>query len=214
LFALINNAGIATPGPLASIPEDVFSRQFEVNVIGLQRVTRLFWPLLLEHLSQELPPIIVNISSVSGRFTSPFLGTYSASKRAVEGMTDALRREGSLLGLRVVSIQPGPIQSRIWEKAGQSPDYFRNSVFEIFSPLMEKAIRFSTDKALPAGVVAEKVRQAMNLRRPRPRYIIASNAFTLKILKFLPDQWIDRFALRRLRKMVGVDLKKYTKDHL
>ena len=98
LAGLVNNAGVAVPGPLLHLPIDDFRRQIEVNLIGQLQVIQAFAPLLGAGAQRRgAPGRIVNMSSVAGRFAAPFLGAYAASKFGLEGMSDALRRE--LIGL-------------------------------------------------------------------------------------------------------------------
>jgi NAD(P)-dependent dehydrogenase (short-subunit alcohol dehydrogenase family) len=211
LFALINNAGISLQGPLAYLPEKEMQHQFEVNVLGVWRVTKAFWPLLFQNKEQSPAPVILNISSVSARFTSPFLGPYSASKRALEGLTDALRREASIFGLRVVSVQPGPVQSRIWEKASSSPDYTKGTPFSFLSSLLPRAVQYSASSALPAEKVARKVCRILNLERPRARYMIVKGRWALRLLPFLPEKWVDQLVWKRVERITGTKIKDIRK---
>ena len=118
LAGLVNNAGMAVAGPLLHVPVEELRRQLEVNVIGQIRVTQAFAPLLGARASQGEPPgRIVNMSSVAGRMVGPLMGPYSASKFALEAMSDALRRELAVYGIAVVVIEPGMIATPIWDKA-------------------------------------------------------------------------------------------------
>ena len=99
---LINNAGIGLLGPIAELPDEVLARQFDINVRGLARVTRAFAPDMCRRGRGQ----IINISSLAGVFTLPWFGAYSASKHAVEAMSDALRMELAPFGVRVSIIEP------------------------------------------------------------------------------------------------------------
>ena len=113
LTALINNAGIVTPGPLMHMPSDSFRQQFQVNLFGLFDVTQAFLPLLgARKHNAGLPGRIINISSVSGKIAYPFMGAYAASKHALEAYSDSLRRELMLYGIDVILIQPGTTRTR------------------------------------------------------------------------------------------------------
>ena len=91
LVGLINNAGIAIPGPLEHLSEEQFEKQLDVNVKSIRRITNLFLPLLGAKPNSSKPPgRIINISSVSGLFNSPFNGAYSISKHALESMTSGV----------------------------------------------------------------------------------------------------------------------------
>ena len=111
LAGLVNNAGIAVPGPLELIPLDDFRRQLEVNVVGQLAVTQAFLPLLRKARGR-----IVNMSSVSGGLSAPYLGPYSASKFALEAITDALRLELRGVGVSVSAIDQGVNETPIRDK--------------------------------------------------------------------------------------------------
>ena len=108
LTGLVNNAGIANMGPLAIQPLDDFKAHFEVNVFGLLRASQAFAPLLgMDKTRTGAPGRIVNITSVGGRISAPFLGAYTATKHAVEAMTDTLRRELVIFGIDAIAVGPG-----------------------------------------------------------------------------------------------------------
>ena len=106
---LVNNAGIAVSGPLQHLDIEDYQTQFDINVFGVQRVTQAFLPLLGASFTTKIKQkgMIINISSISSMVTTPFLGAYSASKIALEYWSDALRRELSIYGIRVVNISAG-----------------------------------------------------------------------------------------------------------
>lgn len=205
LAGLINNAGIAIAGPLAHIPMEKIKLQFDVNVIGLMAVTKAFLPLLgAQKPVLSKPGKIINISSVSGINTTPIAGLYCASKFAVESFSDALRRELFIYGIDVIVLQPGPIKSEIWEKTrAVKEDYLDTD----YGPIMEGLslrINESEARAMPAEAVAKRVFDALRLKRPKTRYIIAKNAWLLKfVANFLPDRWVDQVVFMSLKKYIG-----------
>ena len=118
LCGLVNNSGIAVPGPLMRLNVADYRTQMEVNLIAPLIVTQAFLPLLGTDRSLEgKPGRIVNISSVAGKIASPFLGAYSASKFGLEAFSESLRRELMLYGIDVIIIAPGAIATPIWDKA-------------------------------------------------------------------------------------------------
>src|ERR1043166_9486463 len=118
LSGLVNNAGIAVPGPLLFLDIDELLHQLEVNVIGQMIVTQAFAPLLGAGPSRQgKRGRIVMISSVGGRNASPFVGPYNASKFALEGLSEALRRELMIYGIDVIVVAPGAVATPIWDKA-------------------------------------------------------------------------------------------------
>ena len=118
VHTLVNNAGIAIGGPMMHVPLSDLRRQLEVNVIGLVATTQAFLPLLgAQKDYPHTPGRIINISSVAGKLTNPFMGPYCASKHAVEAISDALRIELQLYGIDVVVVGPGVVKTPIWSKA-------------------------------------------------------------------------------------------------
>jgi NAD(P)-dependent dehydrogenase (short-subunit alcohol dehydrogenase family) len=205
LTALINNAGIVVPGPLQHVSEENFEEQLDVNVKSMRRITNLFLPLLGAHLDYKYNPgRIINMSSISGLFSSPFNGSYSISKHAVESMTDVYRRELRQFGIKVISIEPGPIKTKIWQKnlnkmgAYEKTDYFN---------ILQKAdkIILNTEKnALPVERVSKVILKCATIKSPKARYIIHKNRFIFKLLAFyLPDfiaDWLVHNSLTKANK--------------
>src|SRR5271165_3413624 len=125
LAGLVNNAGIAVPGPLLHLKAEEYRHQLEVNLIAPLVVTQAFAPLLgTDRSRQGQPGRIVNISSVGGKLGAPFLGAYVASKHGLEGMSQSLRRELLLYGIDVIVIGPGSVATPIWDKA-EADDFSR-----------------------------------------------------------------------------------------
>ena len=114
LAGLVNNAGIAVAGPALELSVDDFRRQMDVNVVGPLIVTQAFGPLLGADTSLKGPRgRVVMISSVAGKNGNPLTGPYSASKHAIEGLSESLRRELMLFGVDVIVIAPGAVKTPI-----------------------------------------------------------------------------------------------------
>jgi len=113
LDVLVNNAGWGQMGAVEDVSIERWRALFEVNVFGLLRVTQAALPLMRSGGGGS----IVNIGSIAGRISYPFGGAYCASKFAVEAISDALRLEVERFGIRVVLIEPGPIESRFAQRA-------------------------------------------------------------------------------------------------
>jgi NAD(P)-dependent dehydrogenase (short-subunit alcohol dehydrogenase family) len=200
-FSLINNAGIAVPGPLESLPLIEFRKQFETNVFGALRVTQVFLPLIRE--ASSVKGRIINMSSVSGLMTAPFLGAYSASKYALEAVSDALRRELVHEGIKVLLIEPGLIQTPIWGKGEHTVempmDERYRKPYQRFVKGMAKRVE---RQALPVDLVTESVRRALFEDEPPVRQIVASVPMRMQIQigSLVPEKWMDRLIVRDLFK--------------
>ena len=200
LFGLVNNAGIAVPGPVLELAADEFRRQMEVNVIGPVIVTQAFGPLLGSDPSLKGPKgRIVMISSVAGKNGNPLMSAYSASKHAIEGLSESLRRELMLFGIDVVIIAPGAVKTPIWSKAeaddisayGNSP-YF---------PALERIRKFMLhlgEIGLPPEKIAGRIAEALTSASPKVRYSITPDPMRHLMTAILPKRMVDRIIAKRL----------------
>jgi len=205
LSGLVNNAGIAVGGPLEFIPLDELRRQVEVNVIGQVAVTQAFLPLL-----RRAGGRIVNIGSVSGRLASPLAGPYAASKFAMEAITDALRRELAPWDLKVVMIEAGNVSTPIWAKSASRAEEMLATLppqaRTLYGDDMAGMIRHAGNPpgAGPPDAVARAVERALTARRPHPRYLVGRDAkIVMRLVRFLPDRWLDRLFGHRHGSRVG-----------
>ena len=198
LFGLVNNAGIATAGPLLHQPLDEWRRVVEVNLIGAVCTTQSFAPLLQSSGAQR-PGRIVNISSVSGRIGWPMLSAYAASKHGMEGMSDALRRELQVYGIDVIVIGPGSVKTPIWEKAralNVSP--YATTAYRAAFDRYAAFVGDSEAAGIPVERVSVLVWRALTQPHPRTRYAPSPNPFTNWLLPLLPRRWIYRIAAQSM----------------
>jgi NAD(P)-dependent dehydrogenase (short-subunit alcohol dehydrogenase family) len=200
LAGLINNAGIATVGPVELLPIDAWRKQFEVNVIGLVAVTQAFLPLLRQGRGR-----IVNVGSIAGRSALPGSGAYDATKFAVEAITDVLRMELHAWGISVSLIEAGAVATPIWEKSLQGADDLSREVaserYALYQSLMasvRKEVAESTRHALPVEKVVNAVEHALMARKPKTRYLVGKDAWFWVLLNFLPGRWRDRLILSKI----------------
>jgi NAD(P)-dependent dehydrogenase (short-subunit alcohol dehydrogenase family) len=200
LAGLVNNAGIAVAGPVLELPIDQFRLQMEVNIIGPIISTQAFGPLLGSDPSLKgRKGRIVMISSVAGKNGNPLASAYSASKHAIEGLSESLRREMMLFGIDVIIIAPGAVKTPIWSKADEvdiSP--YRNSPF---FPALEKIRKFMaqlSETGLPAEKIAEVIATALTSAAPKVRYQISPDPMRHLMMAALPKRMIDRVIARRL----------------
>lgn len=169
LAGLVNNAGIAVAGPLLELSADEFRRQMDINVIGPVIATQAFGPLLGSDPSLKGPKgRVVMISSVAGKNGNPFSAPYCASKHAVEGLSESLRRELMLYGIDVIIVAPGAVKTPIWDKAEQIDlSVYKNSPY---FPALNKVLAFMTklgETGLPAERIGEVVVEALTMAKPR-----------------------------------------------
>lgn len=196
---LINNAGYGQMGPVEEVPLELVRKQFETNLFGLQAMCQLALPGMRERKYGR----IVNISSIVGKVSLPMGGIYSASKFALEGMSDALRIEVRPFGIHVILVLPGPIKSEFSSTAAHSTDpllgKLKTSPYRPWAePMLE---RWKSVKPRPGEVSSEVcarvIAQAVDARRPRTRYLVTARAqFLYWVQRFLPDRMIDNLLCR------------------
>ena len=192
--ALVNNAGIAVAGPLEFIPIEEFERQLDVNVTGVLRATQAFMPLIRQARGR-----IVNISSIGGRVAIPLVGPYAASKFAVEGLSDSLRRELRPWGIHVSLIEPGAVATPIWDKSidgsqsliDEAPPELNERYGEVVEAIMKESRKNATD-GVPPQEVAEAVAHAITADKPKTRYLVGRDAkMRGPVAKIMPDRVRD-----------------------
>ena len=200
LAGLVNNAGIAVAGPVLELAADEFRRQMDVNVIGPIIATQAFGPLLGADPSLKgAKGRIVMISSVAGKNGNPLTSAYSASKHAIEGLSESLRREMMLFGIDVIIVAPGAVKTPIWSKAEEVDiSAYRNSPF---FPALERIRKFMLqlgESGLPAEKIAEAIADALTAASPKVRYQITPDPMRHLIMAILPKRMVDKIIARRL----------------
>jgi NAD(P)-dependent dehydrogenase (short-subunit alcohol dehydrogenase family) len=198
LAGLVNNAGIAVAGAVLEISADAFRKQMEVNVIGPVISTQAFGPLLGSDPSLKGPKgRIVMVSSVAGKAGNPLASAYSASKHAVEGLSESLRREMMLFGIDVIIIAPGAVKTPIWGKSDKA-ELATNSPY---APALEKIRAFTrhlSEIGLPPDKIAERIFEALISSNPKVRYQITPDPMRHLIMSVLPKRTVDKLIAKRL----------------
>ncbi len=202
LAGLVNNAGTALAGPLMHQPLDELRAQFEINVFGLISVTQAFLPLLgAKKPPTHKPGRIINVSSISGKVASPFIGAYTGTKHAVEGISDSLRRELLLYGIDVIVIRPGAVKTEIWEKGAAPAIGGRYTETDYIGPLarFQRYAEGLAGNGYTPETFGRFVRKVFEAERPKTRYAIVPSKFANWIVpSSLPDRWLDRLIGRKV----------------
>lgn len=186
---LVNNAGVSVMGPVEAISTEEWRRQFEVNVFGVANMIRAVLP----QMRQRGTGRIVQIGSVTGRVVPPFMGCYGASKHALEGMTDALRREVADQGIHVSLVRSGFVNTDFGTQEQESLQQHRHPAYDA------KLGRFASwhhDKGHKVApdpvVVARAVERALTDSVPKTRYACPAQAQRFLLLRnVLPARWVD-----------------------
>jgi len=202
--ALVNNAGYGQMGPVELIPSVAAQRQFQINLLGPLALIRALVPMMRDSGGGR----IINISSLGGRVAFPFGGLYSASKFALEGLSDALRMELAPFNIKVSIIEPGPVSTDFFVVAAQAiketvatPE---NTPYRAAFEKLKGLEKETSKRAWTSEQVAEVITRSLTERHPRPRYIAATGGNFLLFLmnKALPPRVVDTFWQR----FYGIDL--------
>jgi NAD(P)-dependent dehydrogenase (short-subunit alcohol dehydrogenase family) len=192
LLAIVNNAGFALPGFTEDVTDTELRRQFDTNFFGAASVTRAMLPILRRQGCGH----VVMISSVGGRMAVPGLGSYNASKFALEGWTEALRLEMKPLGIQVVLVEPGSFETNIWNAKPSE------GMLDPASPNAARAARWRDRvvgdvKRANAQTVADLIANILDNPRPRLRYVIGTDArIGLTLRRLLPWGLFERLIIK------------------
>ncbi|MBN2683883.1 MAG: SDR family NAD(P)-dependent oxidoreductase [Pontiellaceae bacterium] len=207
LGAVVNNAGFGMPGAIQDLTRDAMRQQFEVNLFALQELTNLLIPVFREQGGGR----IVNISSVVGRIALPFMGIYSASKFALEAISDAQRIELAPDHICVSIIEPGPIRTRFSTNCAgegeQALDTKKSPFASAYKQYFEKRRNggMAEDRfRLPPEAVAQKILHALESPNPKVRYCVTLTAYLGSwAARLAPVGLIDRMMLSHVKKRFG-----------
>ncbi len=201
LAGLVNNAGIAVAGPLEFLPLAALRLQFEVNTIAPIAMAQAALPMLRESRGR-----IVNIGSIAGRLSAPFVGPYSASKAAIASLTDALRQELARFGIAVSLLEFASVKTPIWEKGRRGRDALAASMppqaMTLYGALAEAVIAQTTveeREGMDPQVIAATVLAALRSPKPRERYVIGRKARIQAVAAILPPSTRDRLVKRVMK---------------
>jgi NAD(P)-dependent dehydrogenase (short-subunit alcohol dehydrogenase family) len=201
LDGLVNNAGISIGGPLEFIPMPLVRLQFEVNVLGQVSMIQAFLSLLRQAHGR-----IINISSTSGLHALPILGPYSASKFALEALSDSLRVELRPWDIKVILVEPGSIATPIWARSLATADAWLAEAPPDMDRLYGKYVTILRDymisvarRGMPVERISETVVRALTVPHPRARYLIISYSHLyFHLMRLAPVGLRDRIIARRL----------------
>jgi NAD(P)-dependent dehydrogenase (short-subunit alcohol dehydrogenase family) len=194
LVGLINNAGLSISGAFEGLSLDDWRRQFEINFFGHISITGNLMPGLLANKGR-----VITVGSIGGRMALPYMGPYTASKHAVRAWMDAMRLELVPQGVHAVLIEPGAIDTPLWNKGtGEAlarlealPEELRGRYQRYFNGAL-KAAEMSAKAAIPPDRVAKVIERALTARHPRGRYLVGPDARVQATIAKLPPSVTDR----------------------
>jgi NAD(P)-dependent dehydrogenase (short-subunit alcohol dehydrogenase family) len=201
LDGLVNNAGIAVPGPLETLPIGDFERQIEVNLTAHVAVTQAMVPAIRRARGR-----IVFITSIGGLMAFPMFGAYHAAKFGLEAVGDVFRQELRPWGIKVALVEPGSIATPIWERGTRTAEEVQERAGSrqeaLYGQAMERLREVARDLAargIPPEKVADAIEHALTAKRPRSRYLVGLDAKVQARLKpLIPTPLFDRIVARMM----------------
>src|SRR6202453_5251844 len=203
LVGLVNNAGIVVSGPLLYLRPSEYREQLEVNMISPLVVIQAFAPLLGTDKKRQGPTgRIVNISSTGAKVAIPLIGAYSASKCGLEGMSDALRQELMLFGIEVVIIEPGTVNTAMYDK-GEKEDlseFKQTEYWEAVLHFQKYIVNEARTNGLPPERLGEAVHVALTTAKPKARYAVVPQRFkNWTMPRLLPTRMLDAAVAKQMK---------------
>ena len=196
LTALINNAGIATLGPVEFLPTSDFKKQIDTKILGTFLCTKIFLPLLgTDSNLIGNPGRIVNISSIlGGKIGSPFMSGYCASKHAVEAFSESLRRELKPYGIKVIIVAPGSVSTPIWKEVKKQKDqnkYNKTKYGISFKKILNSLESFDRN-SLSMNQLTSIIIKSIEIKNPKIRYNPTKDPIQ-KLWPYIPKKIMDSF---------------------
>ncbi len=200
LQGLVNNAGVAVPSPLETIPIEDFRRQVEVNLTGQVAVTQA----LLEQIRAGHGRVVF-ISSIGGRIAFPLTGAYHAAKFGIEAVGDVFRQELRSWGIAVSIVEPGSIDTPIWDRGERTADEIggrapkREALYGRAIEAYRETVRKTAERGIPPEKVAKTVERALSSSRPRTRYLVGIDAkVQARVRPLVPTPLWDRLVAKAM----------------
>jgi NAD(P)-dependent dehydrogenase (short-subunit alcohol dehydrogenase family) len=202
LVGLVNNAGMVVSGPLLYLRPSEYRRQLEVSMISPFVVIQAFAPLLGTDKKRQGPAgRVVNISSSGAKIPIPLIGAYSSSKCGLEGMSDALRIELKLFGIDVVIIEPGTVNTSMYDK-GEKEDlseFKQTEYWEAVQKFQKWIVNEARTNGLPPESLGEAVHVALSTAKPKARYAVIPQRFkNWTLLRLFPVRMFDNFIAKQM----------------
>jgi NAD(P)-dependent dehydrogenase (short-subunit alcohol dehydrogenase family) len=219
LDGLVNNAGLGIGGPCEYLSEDEWRWVFDVNLFAVVALSQMAFPLL--RMAQGR---VVHIGSIGGRLSTPGLAPYSASKHALEALAEAQRHEfqRSGSGVRVALVEPGEVNTAIWDKADVSVDQIDRALDDVgrerYLWLLDQSRGFIAEgrsRGVVPDKVAEAVEHALTARRPKARYLVGPDAKIYgHVVTRVPDRVRDALVALGSRRWErrGRKIRRTTRD--
>jgi short-subunit dehydrogenase len=212
VYGLVNNAGYVEPGAIEDISMNNLRSQFETNFFGLVGFTKKVLPLMMIRRNEEEEEgggRIVNVSSFAGLISLPLIGAYSATKYALEAVSDALRIEVWNKNIKIITINPGVIETDIYDVLKTRIDDLinnnnnsssNNNGYSRFIEAYNKYFIKTNYNGLKSSVVADVICKSISSPNPKQKYIIGSTKekIAIRLRPFIPDKLLSSLIAKQI----------------
>lgn len=196
LDIVINNAGVGITGPLEEIPSEEIKNNFEINLFGPIEVMKAVLP----QMRTQNSGLIINITSIAGYMGLPYRGVYSASKGALELITEALRMEVKSFGVHITNVAPGDFATNIAAGRYHAP-VLVGSAYEIPYGNTLKTMDEHVDGGSNPNEMAEAVYSVIQAKEPRVHYKVGvfMQKFSIVLKRILPDKVYEKMLMNHYK---------------
>jgi short-subunit dehydrogenase len=206
IYGLVNNAGYVEPGAVEDITMNNLRKQFETNFFGLLGFTKKVLPLMMIQRNGVGLGVgaarIVNVSSLAGLISLPLIGAYSAAKHALEAISDALRMELWDTNIKIITINPGVIETNIYDiLKTKVDDIIANNKHSRFIGSYNKYFIKRNYAGLKPNVVANVICNAISSPNPKQKYVVGSTKekLAVRLKPFIPDSLFYSLIAKQIR---------------
>ncbi|MFL9842974.1 SDR family oxidoreductase [Flavobacterium rhizosphaerae] len=193
---LVNNAGVGITGPIEEIPSEEIKNNFEVNLFGPVEVMKAVLP----QMRKQKNGLIINITSIAGYMGLPYRGVYSASKGALELITEALRMEARPFGITITSVAPGDFATNIAAGRYHAP-VVKGSPYEATYGATLSTMNDHVDAGSNPQQMAEAIYAVMKDPNPAVHYRVGAfmQKFSITLKKILPDKVYEKMLMKHYK---------------
>ncbi|MFP9115194.1 SDR family oxidoreductase [Flavobacterium sp. RHBU_3] len=193
---LVNNAGVGITGPIEEIPAEEIKNNFEVNLFGPIEVMKAVLP----QMRTQKSGLIINVTSIAGYMGLPYRGVYSASKGALELITEALRMEVKGFGINITSVAPGDFATNIAAGRYHAP-LVKGSAYEVPYGNTLSMMNEHVDAGSDPTQMAEAVYAIMHKLKPNVHYRVGvfMQKFSIVLKKLLPDKVYEKMLMNHYK---------------
>lgn len=196
LDVLINNAGIGITGPIEETPDEEIHKAFQTNLYGPITVMKAVLPQMRKQKSGH----IVNVTSIAGYMGLPYRGIYSATKGALELVTEAMRMETKMFGIEIANVAPGDFATNIAAGRYHTPVFEDSPYKEVYGNMLEE-MDAHVDGGSDPKIMATSVLKIIETKKPKIHYKVGAfmQKFSIVLKRILPDKVYEKMLMNHYK---------------